>query len=417
MKTYLVGGAVRDILLGKTPKDRDYVIVGATAADLKKLKEEVFVKEENGVKISTQVGKNFPVFIHPETGDEYAIARTERKVTKGYHGFEFVFDENVTLEEDLMRRDLTINSIAQDLETGEIIDPFNGKGDLEAGILRATSEAFKEDPMRVLRAARFASELGFSLDEGLKRLMKELALCGELDTLGKESVVKELKKVFDTPKPSVFFYALKDAGCLGNLFPDLARLDKVPQNPIYHPEGDCFVHTMLVLDKGKELGATFLEMLTCLSHDFGKGITPEEILPKHIGHEMGGVPLVKEFAKEMLLSQKDTKFIVSFCMNHLRIHRCMEIKPSKILKLLKELGVIRRPELLESFLLCAKADDFGKLKDEYPQAEYLRGCNNFLSELKLEEKLEGVPSKQIPEKVHQFQVSALKHYLNLMKSQ
>jgi len=397
MKTYLVGGAVRDILLGKEPKDKDYVVVGSSTETMLSLGYE-------------QVGKDFPVFLHPETKDEYALARKERKTGNGYADFEFEVSK-VSLKEDLLRRDLTINSMAMDMSNQNIIDYFNGEKDLKKGVLNATSRAFIEDPVRVLRTARFASRYEFEVSGELKTLMREMVNNGEVDHLTKERVLLELKKTLSENKPSIFFEVLREVNALERVFPHIAKLVDVEQSPIYHPEGCAYTHTMLVLDNARKLTNNFKVLYTVLVHDLGKGVTPKEILPKHIKHEENGVPLVKEMNEALRVESNVGEFALSFTKNHLRMHRVLEMKPSKVVKLLKELRCVKKDqsERLEEFILCAMSDDLGKNSTHYPQGEYLRACFNAISNINNRELLATIKNKAlIKDTIHQEQVRVLK---------
>tara|TARA_Y100000034_G_scaffold136409_1_gene212704 strand:+ start:11931 stop:13148 length:1218 start_codon:yes stop_codon:yes gene_type:complete len=401
MKIYLVGGAVRDLLLKKPEKDKDYVVVGSTPDEMLSLGYD-------------QVGESFPVFLHPETKDEYALARKERKTSKGYAGFSFDFDKNVTLEEDLLRRDLTINAIAMDLETKEIIDPYGGAKDLEDKIIRPVSEAFMEDPVRVLRAARFAAKYDFSFSKEIFPVVKEMKESGELSSLTGERVLIELEKAFELEKPSVFFDKLKELDVLDVVFPHIHRLIGVEQNPLYHPEGDCYIHTMLVLDKAREKTTDFKVLYTALVHDLGKGVTPKEILPKHIGHEEGGLPLVKEMSDFLRVDRRTKEFAMAFCKEHLNIHRSMEIRPTKVVRLLRRLRATKVEEesRLRGFLLCSLSDSLGKNRKEYIQADYLMECFKAIQKVKPKDLIKEGFSK---DKIKQVIEEAMSKEVNKVK--
>ena len=281
---YLVGGAVRDHLLGRTVKDRDYVVVGASPEWML----------QAGFR---PVGKDFPVFLHPETQEEYALARTERKTAKGYHGFQFYTDASVTLEQDLARRDLTINAMAQ-ANNGELIDPYHGLGDLNNKILRHVSDAFAEDPVRILRVARFAARyapLGFTVADETLALMRTMVQNGEVDTLVPERVWQEMEAALSEPIPTRFIEVLRDCGALAIIFPALERLFGVPQKPEFHPEIDCGIHTLMVLQAACQLSSDPKIRFAALTHDLGKGLTPPALLPSHTGHEVLGKQLVTEW--------------------------------------------------------------------------------------------------------------------------
>ncbi|MCY9861486.1 multifunctional CCA addition/repair protein [Vibrio coralliirubri] len=363
-KIFLVGGAVRDILLNRTPKDHDYVVVGSTP-------EEMLA---NGFKC---VGKDFPVFLHPDSGDEYALARTERKSGVGYTEFTFDTSKTITIEEDLQRRDLTINSIAQDLDTGDFIDPYNGINDLENRIIRHVSGAFGEDPLRVLRTARFLARyqhLGFSVAEETIELLKEMASSGELMHLTAERVWGEIQSALKTETPTAFFELLHEVGALDFILPELDCLWGVPQVEKHHPEVDTGVHIMMALNTAKHLTTDTVTLFGVLLHDLGKGITPEDVLPQHINHEETGVPLVKDVSERLKVSTAHREFAMIFCEQHLRIHRCMEMNKKSLLNLLIRLDARRKPDRLVQFCLAAEADAKGRLGLEdkpYPQKQFL----------------------------------------------
>lgn len=403
MKKYLVGGAVRDIFMKIPPKDKDYLLVGATPQDIEGMLNEGYI----------QVGASFPVFLHPETKEEYALARTERKIGLGYSGFEFQ-TQNVSLEDDLKRRDLTINAIAQDVETNEFIDPFNGIQDIENKVLREVSPAFREDPTRVLRLARFKARFPeFSISESLKKTVLEIKESGELKSLNPLYIKRELEKAFEEKlKMSLFFETLTELGVLGELFPELSNLIGIEQNPIHHPEGDAYVHTLLVVDNIRELSDDVLSFYACLCHDYGKALSGNGT-GSHHNHEELGVPLVEKFCKRFQLSSKDTKFIINFTQMHLKIHRVKELRISSVVKLLNSLG-----KNLELYLKCAKADSLGKNRKDYPQEEFLLSASEFLEENfnqgafynHLKEK--GSLSN-FKEKLHQKKVETLKNFTKI----
>lgn len=364
MKTYLVGGAVRDRLLGLPVRERDWVVTGATPEDMTR----------RGFR---PVGREFPVFLHPETGEEYALARTERKSGRGYHGFVFHAAPDVPLEADLRRRDLTINAIAE-AEDGSLIDPFGGRADLDRRLLRHVSPAFVEDPLRVLRVARFAARfagLGFRVAGETLALMRELSASGELEQLTPERVFEETRKALASDAPQVFFRVLRDCGALAVLFPELDRLFGVPQPERHHPEIDTGLHTLLVLEQAAGLSAEPAVRFAALLHDLGKGLTPAALLPRHHGHESRGVPLVEQVCERLRVPRAWRELAVLVCRWHLHCHRAAELKPATILKLLEATDAFRRPERFAQFLLACEADARGRrgLEDrDYPQADYLR---------------------------------------------
>ncbi|MDW2983031.1 multifunctional CCA addition/repair protein [Rhodanobacter sp. KK11] len=367
MHTYLVGGAVRDKLLHRPVVDRDHVVVGATPDELLAL----------GYK---PVGKDFPVFLHPETGEEYALARTERKSGRGYHGFVFQADPTITLEQDLARRDLTINAIAED-EHGALTDPFGGVRDLEARVLRHVSPAFAEDPVRVLRVARFAARfapLGFTVADETMALMRQMVADGEVDHLVPERVWAETRKALGEPQPSAFLRVLRGCGALAVLFPEVDALYGVPQRAEFHPEIDTGVHVELVLDAAARLAPGNDVVGFCaLTHDLGKALTPTSELPRHIGHEHRGVAPLRALAARLKVPTEHATLAELVCREHLNVHRAFELKPATVLKLLGALDALRRPARLELFLAACEADQRGRLgheHDDYPQADYLRAA-------------------------------------------
>lgn len=408
MKIYLVGGAVRDKLMGVEPKDKDYVIVGATQKDIEKLIKKGFKK----------VGQSFPVFLHPETKDEYALARKEKKVGEGYHGFDVDVDSSVTLKDDLKRRDLTINAIAYDEEKDSYIDPYNGMKDIENKILRNTSEAFREDPLRILRVARFSCKYpDFKIAESLKDEIKFLSIhTNEIKSINNDRILKELKKTWIYDSPSRFFYSLDELGVLSDFFPLIAKLRGQIQDPKYHPEGDSFIHTMMVYDNILKLTKDEDCILASLLHDLGKGETLKEELPRHIDHENKGVPLVESFCNRFNLGKRQTNFIKLFTKFHLKIHRCMEMNPNKIVKLMTDLGVTKKDDVcyekLRKFLLCARSDSLGKMNQEYKQENFLLRVYNAIFNFNRNELVRELRSKNradlIEIKIYEKKISLLK---------
>lgn len=366
MKIYLVGGAVRDKLLGLEPKERDWVVVGASPEELLALGY-------------TPVGKDFPVFLHPETKEEYALARTERKTAPGYTGFTFHAAPDVTLEEDLARRDLTINAIAEDTN-GKLIDPFNGRQDIEAGMLRHVSAAFVEDPVRILRCARFAARFarfGFKVAHDTNTLMRKMVENGEVDALVAERVWKEFETALREDRPTAFFKVLRGCGALARLFPEIDRLYGVPQPEQHHPEIDTGVHVMMVLDQATQLTADPRVRFAALTHDLGKGTTPKEEWPRHIGHEARSVKLVHEMCDRLRIPNDYRDIAALMAEYHTHCHRALEIKPATLLKVLEALDAFRREERLEMYLTACLADARG-CKDredlDYPQADRFRAA-------------------------------------------
>ena len=364
MKTYLVGGAVRDKLLGIPVKDRDWVVVGATPDAMLDLGY-------------TQVGKDFPVFLHPESREEYALARTERKTGQGYKGFTVHADKSVTLEEDLQRRDLTINAIAEN-EDGTIVDPFNGRADLEAKVLRHVSAAFVEDPLRVLRVARFAARfhhLGFSIAEETMALMQDIAASGELWDLVSERIWTEISRALEERSPQVFFQVLRGCNALGDILPELENLFGVPQPKKYHPEIDTGIHTLMVLEQASVLSEDPVVRFAALMHDIGKAEVPRERWPNLQGHEQLGADLINTACKRIRAPNEYRDLARITCLYHTHCHRTDVRHPAAILDTLEHCDAFRKPERFEQFLLACEADARGRLgleKHPYPQADILR---------------------------------------------
>jgi len=364
MKTYLVGGAVRDRLLGRPVTERDYVVVGATPQQL----------VAQGYQ---QVGKDFPVFLHPRTKDEYALARTERKTAPGYRGFIVHAEPDVTLEEDLRRRDLTINALAED-EAGRLIDHFGGQADLEDHVLRHVSDAFAEDPVRILRVARFAAryaDMDFKIADETMHLMRSMVEAGEVDALVPERVWQELLKALSEEKPSRFFEALRECGALERLFPEIDRLWGVPQPEKWHPEVDTGVHAMMVIDMSARITRDTEVRFAALTHDFGKGTTPPEILPSHRGHEERGVELIEDFCRRFRVPRRYRDLAIVAARYHGRIHKVDELRPGTIVDLFEATDAFRRPTRFEQALLVCEADYRGRgtyAEREYEQAKRWR---------------------------------------------
>ncbi|MBU0499649.1 MAG: multifunctional CCA addition/repair protein [Gammaproteobacteria bacterium] len=360
MKIYLVGGAVRDELLGRPVKERDWMVVGATP--------EAMLAQ--GFK---QVGKDFPVFLHPRTGEEYALARTECKTAPGYRGFAVHAEADVTLEQDLLRRDLTINALARD-ESGQIIDPYGGLRDLESRLLRHVSDAFAEDPVRILRTARFAARyahLGFRIAPETNALMQAMAAAGEVNALVPERVWQELVKVLAEETPSGFFEALRDCGSLRIVFPEIDRLFGVPQPAAQHPEIDTGIHSLMVLDQAARLSPDPRVRFAALCHDLGKGQTPAQILPSHHGHEERGATLAEQLCQRLKAPNDYRDLAILTARYHGHIHRVEQLRPQTRLRVLEGCDAFRRPERFEQLLLACEADARGRRGFEqrtYPQA-------------------------------------------------
>ena len=357
MKRYLVGGAVRDALLGRPGSDRDWVVVGARAQEML----------DAGY---LPVGRDFPVFLHPQTKEEHALARTERKTGPGYHGFEMHADPGVTLEDDLLRRDLTINAIAQD-EAGTLIDPHGGQRDLAAKVLRHVSPAFTEDPVRILRLARFAARFeGFTVAPETLVLMRAMVEAGEVDALVAERVWQELARGLMEPRPSRMFEVLRACGALARLLPEVDRLWGVPQPEAHHPEIDTGVHLMLVLDMAARLEASLAVRFACLCHDLGKGTTPAEALPRHLGHEGRSVQLLRDVCTRLRVPVDCRELAEIVAREHGNVHRSGELNAAAIVRLLERCDAWRRPDRFGEALLACECDARGRLglgESPYPQ--------------------------------------------------
>ena len=351
---------MRDQLLGLSVQDHDWVVVGSTPEDM----------VAQGFQ---PVGKDFPVFLHPETHEEYALARTERKTARGYKGFAVYAAPDVTLEQDLLRRDFTINAIAQDAD-GNLIDPHNGIADLRAGILRHVSTAFSEDPVRILRAARFAARFGFAIAPETLALMHDMVNNGEVDALVAERVWQELARGLLEKKPSRFFETLRSCGALARILPELDALFGVPQPEKYHPEIDCGIHTLLVVDDAARHGHPLEARFAALTHDLGKATTPKDILPRHIGHELRGVEIIKKLSQRLHAPSECRDLALLAARYHGDIHRAADLRAETIIRLLQSTDAWRRPERFAQLLQVCASDVRGRTgheQDEYPQADFL----------------------------------------------
>jgi tRNA nucleotidyltransferase (CCA-adding enzyme) len=400
MKVYLVGGAVRDRLLGIEPQDRDWVVVGAT-------------QEEMLARGFRPVGKDFPVFLHRQSNEEYALARTERKTAPGYHGFQFHAAPEVTLEEDLRRRDLTINAMAQD-EDGNLVDPFNGQEDLRLGRLRHVSDAFVEDPVRVLRVARYAArsgQWGFRVAHSTNKLMQHMVRNGEVDALVAERVWQELERALGEPTPSRFFEVLRGCGALARVFPELDRLFGIPQPKHHHPEEDTGTHMLLVLDQAARLSPDTRVRFAALVHDLGKGATPEAEWPKHHAHEHRGVAIVQDLCERLRVpgDYRDLALIVT--RHHGVYHRAEELRPSTFLKTLEAMDAFRRPERVEQFLFACEADARGRPGfEDAPRPETALFRTAFAAALGVTAKelvAQGLQGERIREELHRRRIQAI----------
>lgn len=398
---YLVGGAVRDELLGLEVHERDWVVTGSTPENLLR----------QGYR---QVGASFPVFLHPDSGEEYALARTERKQGHGYHGFSVDFHPGVTLDEDLARRDLTINAMARGAD-GRLVDPFGGAVDLEQRVLRHVSEAFREDPLRVLRVARFAARfayLGFKVHPQTLELMRDISASGELDHLAAERTWTELVSGLSSATPSVFLQVLRDCGALNMLLPELDILFGVPQAENYHPEIDTGLHIQMALDFAAQRAWVAEVRFAVMMHDLGKGLTPRDDWPSHFDHEQAGVPLVQDVCERLRAPTSFRDLAVAVCALHLRCHRVLEMRPNRILALLEEADLVRRPERLDHFLQACEADYRGRKglsERPYPQGDFLRLALNAVLAVKAATlNIAGLNGEQIGQKMRQARVEAIR---------
>ena len=400
MQVYLVGGAVRDRLLGRPVSERDWVVVGARPEELERLGY-------------LPVGREFPVFLHPETREEYALARLERKVAPGYRGFSTEFSPTVTLEEDLRRRDLTINAMAQSA-TGEIIDPYGGRTDLEARLLRHVSEAFVEDPVRVLRVARFAARyatLGFRVAEQTLALMHRMSESGELGALVPERVWQETERALGETRPEVFFETLRACGALAVIFPELAALFGVPQPAKWHPEIDTGAHVMLALRWAAEAGLSTPARFAVLTHDLGKALSTPERWPSHHGHEEAGVPLIEALCTRLKVPNAYRELAVLTARFHAQVHRAEQLRAGTVLKLLEATDALRRPDRFDELLRACEADARGRAGLEgqpYPQAGYLRRARAAAAAVALtSEEREGLTGADIGQKIRAKRLQAV----------
>lgn len=388
MKTYLVGGAVRDKLLGKEPHDKDYVVVGSTVEEMLSLG-------------FTQVGKDFPVFLHPETGEEYALARTERKTGDKHTDFSFEFSSNVTLEDDLVRRDLTINAMAMDMKSGEIIDYFNGKQDLENKILRAVRpETFVEDPLRVLRLMRFGAQLNFEIASETMELCKQMVNDGMLKHLTSERVWKETEKALTLGYNSEkYFELLNECGALKILMPEVYRLVNTPEQVKYHPSGNTFKHTMIALTRVQNENSLTKYIVLC--HDFGKGVTPADILPKHSGHDERGIAEIDAFCDRLKVPNNYREYAKTFCKNHMRMARFSEMNTKKQYDMVKELSNnFKSKEILEMYISAFYADWTGE--NEQTAWNDIKEADNIANFIrKILDIMQGITLKDLPEKTQE----------------
>ena len=407
MKVYLVGGAVRDQLLGFPVKDRDWIVVGATPATLLSLGYQ-------------QVGKDFPVFLNPKTKEEYALARTERKAGAGYTGFICDFSPTITLEQDLIRRDLTINAMAQS-EDGEIIDPYGGKQDLENRILRHISPAFSEDPLRVLRVARFAARynsLGFKIASETLALMSELAQSGELQHLTAERVWLETEKALNEKNPEIYFETLHKTGALRVLFPEIDALYGVPNPAKHHPEVDSFIHTMLVLKQAVNLTENnpilnkSAVRFAAICHDLGKALTPQNILPHHYGHEQAGIKPTRTLCKRLKVPSYFQELAELTCEFHTHIHKAFELRAETVITLFNRFDVWRKPQRFQEFLQVCLADIRGRTgfeNKDYPQIDYINQLLQAANEVDVQQVIaDGFEKQEIRNELTKRRILAVK---------
>jgi len=399
MQVYLVGGAVRDEQLGLPVKERDWCVVGATPDDLL----------DKGFK---QVGKDFPVFLHPDTGEEYALARTERKTAAGYHGFAFDTSPDVTIEDDLSRRDLTINALARDAD-GALIDPFGGVKDLENRLIRHVADAFVEDPVRILRAAKFAAryaDLGFRIAPETRDLMRKMVKNGEADALVPDRVWKETEAALAGPNPRLYFEALRACGALRVVFPEVDALFGIPQPAKWHPEIDAGLHTMMVVEQSAMLSDEVEVRFAALVHDLGKATTNPAELPSHPGHEQRGSKLIRKMANRLPIPRNCRDLAILVAEYHTHCHRAFELRDSTVVRVLEKTDAFRRPQRFEQFLLSCEADAKGRTgleNRDYPQAAHLRFAFAAASAIDAANIANTSEEAQIADEIRQARVSAV----------
>ena len=410
MQIFKVGGAVRDQLLGRAVVDIDWVVVGATP---EQMRAEGF----------RPVGDDFPVFLHPKTSEEYALARTERKSGHGYGGFTFHTSPDVTLEDDLLRRDLTVNAMAQDAN-GTIFDPYGGQADLAARVLRHVSPAFAEDPLRVLRVARFAARyayLGFSVAPETLNLMRQLSESGELAHLTAERIWQEFAHALMEDNPEVFIQVLHDCGALKALLPEVDVLFGVPQPAEHHPEIDTGVHILSVLQQCARFKQTLNVRWACLLHDLGKGTTDPQAWPQHIAHEKHGLPLIKKVNKRFKAPNECAELALLVGEYHTHAHRALELRPETLLKLLMKFDIMRRPQRFDDFISASEMDSRGRLGLEerlYPQAEYLRQAAATMRAVSVKPLLEqGLQGAELGQALNVERLNALQNYVSAKRTQ
>jgi tRNA nucleotidyltransferase (CCA-adding enzyme) len=399
MEVYLVGGAVRDEQLGIPVTERDWCVVGASTQQML----------DSGY---AQVGKDFPVFLHPETGEEYALARTERKTAPGYHGFDFDTSADVSIEDDLGRRDLTINALAKDSD-GRLLDPFGGIRDLESRLLRHVSPAFAEDPVRILRVAKFAarfSHLGFRIAPQTRDLMRDMVASGEADALVPDRVWKETAAALAGPRPRLFFESLRSCGALNAVFPEVDALFGIPQPAKWHPEVDTGIHTMMSIDAAAALSAAVEVRFAALVHDIGKGVTQEQYLPSHPGHEKRGCRLIRDMAERLPMPRACRDLGLLVAEYHTHCHRAYELRPETVVKVLEKTDAFRRPERFEAFLVACEADARGRTGYEqrpYPQADRFRAAYAAAADVDAADIAGANAPKHIPQSIRKARIAAV----------
>lgn len=402
MQIFQVGGSVRDALLGLPVKDRDWVVVGADAQQLL----------AQGFR---RVGKDFPVFLHPDTHEEYALARTERKTAPGYHGFDFYAAPDVTLEQDLSRRDLTINAMAIDAN-GRLIDPYGGLADLQAKMLRHVSPAFAEDPVRVLRLARFAARFGFQIAAQTKHLIAQMIAEGELHHLVAERIWQELSKALATETPSLFFYALREVGALAQLFPEIDNLFGVPQDPKWHPEVDTGEHVMRVLDQSALLTEDLAVRFSALCHDLGKAETPATILPTHKGHEASSIKLTEQLCERLKVPKNLHSLAIKVAEFHTHVHFLFELDAKEVLRVFTALDAFRRPQRFAQYLLAGEADFRGRPGYEtapMPERDVFQQCFEAATSVNVQAVLaKGFAGPEISEQLTLARIKAINTVLS-----
>jgi len=405
MQVFLVGGAVRDQLLQLEIKDRDYVVIGSTPEKLLQLGFQ-------------QVGKDFPVFLHPQTGEEYALARTERKQGAGYKGFICYAGEDVSLKDDLIRRDLTVNAIAMS-EQGKIIDPYHGLTDLKNKKLRHISPAFSDDPLRVLRVARFAARfynLGFSVAPETLVLMRELTNSGELDHLTAERIWQETAKALQTDSPHIYFQILRDCGALALIFPEIEALFGIPGPKLWHPEIDTGIHTLMVVEQSVKLSDSVAFRFACLVHDLGKALTPKDKWPSHKGHGLLGLAVIKNLCLRLKIPNECRDLALLVSEHHTQVHSALQLKASTLVKLMDQNDAWRKPQRFLQMLQCCIADSKGRTgfaDKDYPSADYIWQAFQVAAEVNVQDIIrQGFKGAAIKSALLEARINAVNDYKN-----